>query len=173
MNFSLRFEYIADQPAQTAIESVTRADKKPVGDLKIYDLMFEGDEPLLTRIGVYLFFSPENECLYAGKNSALSFIERIPWHFAIWETSWMNRFLKGVRKQGNFDNLLEAADYARNHQLLLIPMGDEDKPRITPLEKFFRLFLEPTFNHFAESTMSRYRRRLDLSKPLYEVLEEM
>lgn len=153
---------------------VNRASKKPVGDLRIYDLIREGDQPSSTRNGVYLFFSPENECLYVGKNSAQAFVERIPWHFAIWEEAWMNHLLKRTKEHQGFDNLVEAADYVIDHQLLLVPMGEHDRSSIRPLEKFFRLFLEPPLNRpYAESTVSRYRRRLDLNKPLREVLEEV
>jgi len=172
MSFSVRFEQMATESAQAATEMVYRATKKLVGDLKIYDLMFEGEKPLGARHGVYLFFSPENECLYVGKNSAQSFIERIPWHFALWEASWMNHFLKGVRKYQGFNSLIEAADYSRNHQLLLVPVSGDDWSSIGALEKFFRVFLKPTFNAYSDRYISRHQ-HLDLSKPLREVLEVM
>lgn len=144
MSFSIPFEHIADQPAQTALDTVRHASKKPVGELKIYDLIREGDEPSSTRNGVYLFFSPENSCLYVGKNSAQAFVERVPWHFAVWEESWMNHILKRTKERHALGSLIEAANYAADYQLLLIPMGSNDRSVIKPLEKFFRLFLKQT-----------------------------
>jgi len=49
------------------LELVQRAEKVPLGDLRVYDLLREGDRPLLW--GVYFFYSSAGQCLYVGKSA--------------------------------------------------------------------------------------------------------
>jgi hypothetical protein len=68
MPFTLWFDEICAQPARAVLNLIQQAEKIPLGDLRIYDLLRDGDRPLLK--GVYFFYSAEGQCLYVGKNSA-------------------------------------------------------------------------------------------------------
>ena len=63
--------------------------------------------------------------------------------------------------------LADAAEAARGHTLLLMPVGQEQKTQLAALEKFFRLFAEPKCN--ALPRRNRHS-RIDLEAPLTEVL---
>ncbi len=73
-----------------------------VSELTLKDFLFrKGDDGYTYEPcpnGVYLFFekedSKETECLYVGKCSSRSFIERIPSHFDAREKAWFHSFLK-------------------------------------------------------------------------------
>jgi hypothetical protein len=138
-----------------------------LGELRIYDLLRDGDRPLLW--GVYFFYSPDRQCLYVGKNSARKFVERIPAHLSLAPTSWMSHLVKRICKHEGIGSLAEAAESARCHRLLLMPVNRREQiGEIGRLERFFRLFADPRYN----SLQRRSRHSLlDLGAPLMQVLE--
>jgi hypothetical protein len=164
MSFTLWFDEISSQPARSVLEQVQLAEKKPLVDLRIYDLLRDGDRVL--RKGVYFFYSAEGQCLYIGKNSAQKFVERIPIHLCVAEDAWMNYLVKYIRRYEKLDSLTEAADAARSHTLLLMPVAREEQ--IGRLEKFFRLFAEPKYNALKRR---KWHNALDLEVPLGDVLQ--
>jgi hypothetical protein len=168
MPFTLWFHEVCTQPARVVLERVQQAEKKALGELRIYDLIREGDRPLLW--GVYFFFSPEGQCLYVGKNSARKFVERIPVHLSLAEEDWMNHLVKRMCRYEGLSCLADAAEAARGHTLLLMPVSQEQKTQIAALEKFFRLFAEPKYN-----ALPRRKRhsRIVLEASLTEVLASM
>jgi transcriptional regulator with XRE-family HTH domain len=166
MPFTLWFDDICAQPARAVLELVQQAEKKPLGDLRIYDLLREGDRHLLK--GVYFFYSADGQCLYVGKNSAQKFVERIPIHLSLAENSWMNYLVKKMKRFEGYDSLQQAAEAARTHTLLLMPVGCQEQ--IASLERFFRMFGCPKYNAFSPKRRGLYA-GLDLGKPLTEVLK--
>ena len=168
MQFKVPFSKLESLRAKNVIDAVSDAEKKRVGDVRIYDLMLSKGEPILN--GVYLFFSESGKCLYAGKNAAQKFVERIPWHFAVDEGAWMNHYLKRTREHKELETLTEAAYAAKEDQLLLISV--EQRDLIKPLEKFFRLFAEPEYNSYSSSYSARHQ-DVDLNLPLHEVLSQL
>lgn len=167
MSFAIWFDDICMLPAREVLERVRKSEKAPLGELRVYDLLRQGDRHLLW--GVYIFYSGE-QCLYVGKNSAQKFVERIPAHLSLSEDSWMNHLVKRIRHHEQLDCLATAADAAREYALLLIPVGQKEP--IGPLEKFFRLFVGPKYNSFPEPHRARYA-HLDLDLPLTEVLRHL
>jgi hypothetical protein len=167
MPFTLRFDEVCAKPARDVLELVQQAVKKPLGELRIYDLLHECGRPLLW--GVYFFYSREGQCLYVGKNSARKYVERIPVHLCVAEEDWMNHLVKRMRQmEEGIGCLMEAAEAARTHTLLLMPVSQ--KEHITPLERFFRVFAAPKYN--ALPRRKRFN-RIDLGAPLAEVLKDM
>jgi hypothetical protein len=169
MSFTLWFDELCTQPARVVLERVQQAEKKPLGDLLIYDLLRDGHRPLLW--GVYFFYSREGECLYVGKNSARKFVERIPVHLCLSKTDWMNTLVRKICKHGGASCLNDAAEAARSHRLLLVAVSQKEQTKqLAALEKFFRLFAEPKYN-----TLKRRKRHdlIDLGAPLAEVLKHM
>ena len=67
---------------------------KKLGELKFLDFMV-GDKPGQSmRHGVYLFFTPDNECAYIGKTNKQHFAERIGSHFGMQKEATGNEYLK-------------------------------------------------------------------------------
>ena len=169
MPFKLRFEDLAPLSAYAVLERVNGGEKRRLGDLRVYDLLF-GDDGRPIYKGVYLFYSSGGACLYVGKNSAQKFVERIPWHLSLSPRSWMNHLLKRTRQYEHLASLEEAAEVAREDTLLLIDVGQHEQ--IRPLENFFRLFAAPRYNSYRESRRKRYT-AMKLGAPLIEVLGQL
>lgn len=156
--------------AKDALEKIRTAKRIQLGNLKVFDLIFDNGEPISIWHGVYVFFSEEGKYLYVGKNEVRNFIERIPLHFALHEKAWMNHFLKYLRISKSLASLGQAALAARNCSLLLIPV--EDEKLIRPLEKSLRVFLKPEYNNYSERYRGRYK-DLSLSESLGNVLKKI
>lgn len=172
MSFRLNLSSIVNLPARDSLLKIKLAEKITISDLKVIDLILENDEPTINCSGIYTFYSQNNECLYVGKTESC-FIERIPWHFALHESAWMNHFLKYLRRDlQNIKTLEEAALKALNCKLLLLPIDNGKWNLIKPLEKFFRIFLIPKFNTYSESYRNKYA-NLNLSESIENLLQFM
>jgi len=143
-NFKLGFSEIA-KISPSEVEKVLQDHSKvTLSEMTIFDLLkYKGE---VVRHGVYIFYSPENEPLYVGKNSAQSFVERIPWHFSLSDKSWMNGFVRGIRKFKELEKLAHTTDYAKKCKLLLIV--DDCGISKKKLERTLRILLKPKFNSF-------------------------
>src|SRR5262249_10278348 len=108
MPFTVWFDDICNQPARAVLERVQKAEKKPLAELLVYDLLSEGDRPLLW--GVYFFFSRDGQCLYVGKNSTRKFVERIPLHLCLHQKGWRNHFVKQMCHHESLGCLADAAE---------------------------------------------------------------
>src|SRR6266446_6795680 len=169
MSFSLWFDDVCGEPARVALQRVQQAEKTPVGELRIYDLLRDGDR--LLRWGVYFFYSQHGECLYVGKNSTQKFVERIPIHFCLEPNTWMNHLVKKIQKHEALPCLTDASEAARGHTLLLMPVSEkEQRTWLAALEKFFRLFAAPKYN--ALRRRNRHN-SINLDAPLLDVLKRL
>jgi hypothetical protein len=83
----------------------------------------------------------------------------------------MNHFLKHLQRHQSLTTLGGAVMAARNCELLLMPMADEQYELIIAFEKFLRIFLQPKFNMYSQGYRARYA-GLDLSEPLGAVLRQ-
>ena len=153
-----------------AVSAISAAPKKRLRDVHLFDFIMHDGKELPDGVhGIYFFFAPDGTtCLYVGKNSSPQFIERIPWHLAISETSWQNYFLKYYKKDREFTSLFEAAKDAGDCQILLMPTPPEDG-LIAKAEWLFRFFQKPEFNALA----SGGRFRILSSVPPNAVLGEV
>jgi hypothetical protein len=169
MPFTIWFEDVRAEPASAVLERLRKAEKKPLGELLVYDLVCAGSRPLLW--GVYFFYSPSGECLYVGKNAARKFVERIPVHLCLWEDDWMNHFVKRIQKYERHACLRDSADFARDHTLLLLAISAKaQRGEIAALERFFRLFTYPKYNSLP---MKERHKQLNLGAPLGQLLVKL
>ena len=170
MSFTLWLDKFLDQPANEVLQAANQAQKIRLDDLRVFDLLFDGAEPIY--FGVYLFYSAGGECLRVGKNSSQTFVQRLPWHLSVWEHSWMNYLLTDIQKDEQIHSLRDAAEIARNHSLLLFHVHRLQGTTISRLEKFFRVFAVPKYNAYRESYRKRYA-GVDLRAPLTDVLNRL
>jgi hypothetical protein len=140
----LALESVQRMTVRQACDEITRAPRKSVSNLRLLDLLFDPEGTVPGQNGVYIFFSETGECLYVGKNSSQTFVERIPWHFAIGEGSYANHLLKKLRKVYQIQSLEECAKKASSFELLLIPIPVWEN--IKPLETLLRRAMHPKLN---------------------------
>ncbi len=135
-------------------------EKYKINELKLFDIISSNGKPLPALQGIYIFFDPQDSCLYVGKNSSQQFIERIPWHFAQSDDSYSNHFIKKYRKDKDIEDYHEAALALGNCKILLIPANYGVD--ISYLEKVFMKIMQPKYN--------AKQMDLDASKLLKDVL---
>jgi hypothetical protein len=162
----LPFSSIEALSIHEACSAVAAAPKKRLRDAKLFDFFMLDGMQLPGMHGIYFFFAPDNTtCLYVGKNSSMQFVERIPWHFAIDEASWMNHFVKYYRTHHQSPSLFEAAKDAGDCHILLMPVESE---LIAKVERFFRVFQKPQFNSI--EFIPRYLKASPLDAKIGEVI---
>jgi hypothetical protein len=97
--------------------------------------------------GIYAFYN-DSDCLYVGKTSSRSFIERIAGHFDSRETAYMNHFLKKLVKQKICGDFHSAINFALNCKVILFTFSSDNSLRENHkmVENFLRTILEPQLN---------------------------
>lgn len=130
-------------------EKLSKASKKPLQELRLFDLsIFEG-KPIISAGGVYLFFDFNNICLYIGKATSRSFIERIPAHFDPRSYAWFTTFPNRVVKKELTSDYPSALNFcAKKCNLLLIKFSsNEDCAEQAILtETYLQILFQPTLN---------------------------
>ena len=130
-------------------EKLSKASKKPLQKLRVFDLsIFEG-KPLVSAGGVYLFFDSNNICLYVGKATSRSFIERIPAHFDPRSSAWFTTFPNRVVKKELTPDYPSALEFCANQcNLLLIKFNTNEKcsEKASLTEAYLQILFQPTLN---------------------------
>jgi hypothetical protein len=142
---SIYFNDIKNLRLKDIPPQIAEHDKLRIGDLKVLDLVRNGDEAEECQHGIYLFFDDENRCLYVGKNSSQQFIERIPAHFAQSDNSWFNHFIKYFKRSRDIQSYSDATIAAESCKLALI-LIPEGKKVIAKIESILRSIMTPQFN---------------------------
>ena len=138
-----------DKTMKILWDEIKNLEKKPLGELKVFDLLKFNDKAIFH--GVYIFFDENENILYIGKNSRESFVERIPWHFAMSQYSWMNHFFKYSKEFNKVETFEEIADKCINNKICLLIVNEHDK--IGALEKLLRITFKPKYNSFKTKVM--------------------
>lgn len=111
-------------------------------DLRIRDLVFCGNKPIMQTNGVYLFLDAKGAIKYVGKSGSRSMVERIPSHFDLRPKSWFNTFLKKKAGANNKSSLAKAAKAIFDQYRLiyiLFPNNARNKKRLGKLEKYLQV----------------------------------
>jgi len=98
--------------------------------------------------GVYAFYENSGQCLYVGKATSRSFIERIPAHFDCRVAAYMNTFPKKLVEQGIAPDLGAAVEIAMTKELICFVFPDNELARTCAgkLERILQAFLHPVLN---------------------------
>ena len=140
-DYLIEFEEIERASISEFIDRIKSAKGKKLSDLKVRDLTYHNEEPILPGEGVYIFREGE-EILLVGKVSSMSFTERIPKHFDFRTSAWFNRLLyitclRHLKLEKNEENYITASKYAfENLNIVLINFKSREK--INRIERLLR-----------------------------------
>jgi len=115
-----------------------------IKDTPFHRLCCSGTKPN----GVYLFYGEDNALWYVGKSTSRSFIERIPAHFDLRETAWLNTLPKKIsmKEQIAYDEAHKKALSLRLVRIGMDAVGKEEKRLAGLFESLLRQYLQPKLN---------------------------
>lgn len=127
---------------------IQASSKRQLSELAVFDLAISNNQPLRSAGGIYIFFDKNNDCLYVGKATSRSFIERIPAHFDPRQYAWFATFPNRVLSHNLTTDYSSALDFCRHCSILLIqfPSNEDCKKYAANLESYLRTLIEPRFN---------------------------
>ena len=169
-DFILLFADIKEQKLNKAIEAIKSVKRKPLSELKVFDLLLTPDGTEQIRHGVYLFWNAKGQVVYVGKNSSYHFVQRIPNHLGLSKNFFDNHLLKRIIKfelkiDYSYSSFVSAAMYAQNFEISLIPINigtpdttEQEGKQITKFEKLLRVKLEPKYNSYKSQYPKEYNR---------------
>ncbi|GBE18670.1 hypothetical protein BMS3Abin16_01276 [archaeon BMS3Abin16] len=168
-----------------------------VKDLKVKDLIFDGDTVIDPNTGVYIL-SKKGKVQYVGKCGSKSFQERVPAHFDIRSDAWFGAYIghialmekhgrnkynkirnKGVEKKKlTTEEMVSACKVALNSNLKLVKAKNEAKgggcDYPSKLEKLLRVMLRPEFNSCkAGGTADKEVQSIKSSSKLGDILKKI
>lgn len=127
------------------VELISNLDGLPLSKMKLSDLIFYKEKPILRGCGVYIF-KYRGVPIYIGSCVSRSFIERVPSHLDIRKVGWFNSLLKIIIRlklincEGEFcdAHLIDAARLANSNVSVVLINFIEEKQReaITRLEDY-------------------------------------
>jgi hypothetical protein len=144
-----------------ALEKINSSPKKPLQDLRLFDMLLSGDADVALRHGVYLFFDDMNKCIYVGMCSSSHFAHRIGGHFGMSPKYGMNTFLRRAMldlglKEGTYDSYVEALPRIGKYSLLIIDANNTGAKFLRALERLLHTTLKPRLN-FPKGFPKTYR----------------
>jgi hypothetical protein len=163
--FALEFKNISTWTVGDLISQLKNRSqyKRSLKVLRVVDLVEQGGN------GIYAIFQNQ-KCLYVGKASSRSFVERIPAHLDTREIAWMNGLLKKriqQKKNRKVKHFSKDELYSTFHEiadkativLVNYPTNSEyNKQRIRALEKLLIRGLEASLQkHFPILSKSEER----------------
>jgi len=124
------------------------APKRQLVDLRVFDLAIISNQPFISAGGIYIFFDSNNNCLYVGKATSRSFIERIPAHFDPRSGAWFATFPNRVLSYNLATDYFSALKFCLDCSLLLIqfPSNEDCNKYAFNLESYLRSLLRPKLN---------------------------
>lgn len=130
---------------ENIIKIISTLNGLPLSEMKMTDLIFYREKPILRGCGVYVF-KHKNIPIYVGSCVSRSFIERVPSHLDIRKVGWFNSLLKIIIKlkmiecEGEYcdEHLVNAAEFAlKEVSIILINFKTyEQREAITRLEDY-------------------------------------
>lgn len=79
MDYKFDFEDLSKKRLRVIKQQILNSNKIKINDLTLRHLIYFQNNPILFGNGVYLFFNNQ-KCIYVGKCSSRTFIQRIPAH---------------------------------------------------------------------------------------------
>lgn len=155
-NFKLSVVDFPGDSVETVRRRIAHAYKKPLAELKLFDLLVNEDKNSALRHGTYMFFDSEGHCVYIGMCSSSHFAHRIGGHFGMSPKYGMNTFMKrivNVLKPGKDETT--GAGYARyvdtlpmiaHYSLLIIDASGKGREFVVALERLLHTLYTPRLN---------------------------
>jgi hypothetical protein len=134
--------------ASEIVESLGNSSKKLLKEVSMFDLSILEGKPFVSAGGVYLFFDSNNTCLYVGKATSRSFIERIPAHFDPRSGAWFTHFPNKVVRKGLAPDYFSALNFCAKCSILLLKFNSDINcyEKAAAVERYLRHLLRPTLN---------------------------
>ena len=152
MVYKLDVDNLAGLSVEEVKNQINSSYKKPLRELKLFDLLLNEQCDSAMRHGIYMFFNESNECLYTGMCSSSHFAHRIGGHFGMSPKYGMNTFLKRIVKDLNpstktsYSHYVEALAKISGYGLLMINTNGKSKAFIRALEKAIHITFKPRLN---------------------------
>ena len=160
MRYLIQYKEIMDLSINEFLVLVEENEKIRLADLKVKDLIYCDGCSIFPGNGIYFFYH-KDQCMYVGKCSSRSFVERIPSHFDLRNEAWMNTLLKKVSKFFNIGLEKAAKKVFFEHSLILINFeGKNNKEIINKTESLFRKILKPKLNSYKRDYEFELERRI-------------
>jgi hypothetical protein len=145
-DYLIQFDDIKSGTIGNLLETIREREGKPLNDLKVKDLTYHNSKPIFPGTGIYIFREGE-KVVYVGKNSSMSFTERLAKHFDLRKGAWFNRLLELVctrilQLDWNDQNALMASKYAFD-KLNVVLINFQDRKRVDRIERLLRSCAEP------------------------------
>lgn len=159
MSYVIQFDDLKEKACEEIKDFLNKnSGKKSLNDLKLRDLVFDGENPISSANGAYIFYEGEKP-LYVGRCKKKSFIERIPSNLDSRIGAWQNSYVKGLQKKQS-DCSLSLDDVAslafQKTSLLLINLSLSDVPQYaSPIEDALFYFLKPSINSVSDTKLNK------------------
>ncbi|MBO0329840.1 hypothetical protein [[Muricauda] lutisoli] len=149
-DYLIDFEDHINLTVKQFIDLINKTEGIKLNQLKVKDLSYFNEQPILPGHGIYIF-KTEEKILLIGKARSNSFTERISKHFDFRPKAWFNRLLfitcrEHFKKELTEENFKEASKYVfDNGSLILVNM--KNPKQIDQFENILRGTTE-TLNKF-------------------------
>jgi len=140
-DFLLEFKDLEEKSIRNLLDRIEETKGKPLNEFRLMDLTYHNGNQISPGIGVYIFRIAK-DILLVGKNSSMSFTERIGKHLDFRHGAWFNRLLvlicqRQLKIEVNDENLRIASKYAYEN-LNLVLINFNNKERINRTERLLR-----------------------------------
>jgi hypothetical protein len=145
-DYLIQFDEVKTGTIDKLLKTIQSKDGKLLNELKVKDLSYHNSDPIFPGTGIYIFREGE-KVVYVGKNSSMSFTERLAKHFDLRHGAWFNRLLelvctKILQLDWNDQNALAASKYAFEN-LNIVLINFKDRSRVDRIERLLRSCAEP------------------------------
>lgn len=154
MKFKMHVDDFAALDMQEVRNAIQNSYKKPLAELKLFDLLINEERNTALRHGIYIFFDDQGKCMYIGMCSSSHFAHRLGGHFGMSPKYGMNTFLKRIVKSfkvnpkepEDYSDYVDSLPLIANYGLVIIDANKKGVPFIKNLERLLHIVFRPDLN---------------------------
>lgn len=151
VTYTIKVDQLRLLTIREMLEVIEASPKKPLQDLRLFDLLLGDDRQIALRHGIYMFFDDQRKCIYVGMCTSSHFAHRIGGHFGMSPKYGMNTFLRrAVRDVGldsnTYESYVEVLARIGSYQILIIDANNTGKKFIRALERLLHTTIKPRLN---------------------------